>query len=82
MTEARARAICDRHIRELSPAERLQLLALLAADLSTQAESVEERPLPDVLALYGSGKDRGIGVDAQEYIDRLRDGQSIRANED
>lgn len=82
MTLARAREVYDQHIRDLSVTERLRLLALLASDLSAQAESIPEQPPRDIMALYGLGKDRGVGMDAQEYVQRLREGRSIRADED
>ena len=79
---SRAKQLYDEHIRELPLAERLQLLALLARDLAARAESLTDEPPHDIMELYGVGKTRGIGMDAQEYIDRLRQGRSLSPDDD
>lgn len=70
------------HVRALPPAERLRLLALIADQLAAEEASTEdrpaarphtERPQHSLLALRGLGKEIWSGVDAQEYVNRIRD---------
>lgn len=81
MTQTRVRRLYDRHIRDLPPAERLRLLALLASDLANVVEQSETLPEHDIMELYGLGAERGIGMDAQEYVRRLREGRSVHPSE-
>jgi hypothetical protein len=81
MIGTRAQELYDQHIQGLPVAERLRLLALLASDLAAEAGRQQEPPEPDILALYGAGKGRGVGMDAQEYVRRLREGESVHPND-
>ena len=74
---SRAKQLYDEHIRELTLAERLQLLALLAGDLAARADSLTEEPPHDIMELDGLGKVPWEGIDAQEYERRLRPGESL-----
>jgi hypothetical protein len=82
MAGGRARALYEEQVRALPLQERLMLLALLAADLAAAADAITAAPAPDIMALYGVGKGRDIGMDAQEYINRLREGKNVGLNED
>lgn len=81
MTQTRVQRLYDRHIRDLPPAERLRLLVLLASDLANVVEQTETLPEHDIMKLYGLGAERGIGMDAQEYVRRLREGRSVHPSE-
>jgi len=59
------------HIKPLSPAERLRLLAMIADDLA-QASSDDEAHEHSLLELEGLGEELRQGVDAQEYVRELR----------
>jgi hypothetical protein len=76
MTETRAQKLYDRHIRDLPQVERLRLLALLATDLARDVEGGEQ-PEHDIMELDGLGKEVWEGIDAQEYVERLRAGEPL-----
>lgn len=57
------------HIQPLAPAERLELLALIARDLAPTSGSPKSHSLEE---LRGLGKEIWEGVDAQVYVNRLR----------
>lgn len=82
MTGDRAREIYIGQIRDLALAERLHLLALLSSDLAARAEWILEEEPRDIMELYGIGEGRGVGMDAQEYVRRLREGRSIYPDAD
>ncbi len=67
-----AKEIYTRHIEGLPPAERLQLLAMLAQGLASEAVPGPQ-PQRSIMELHGLGAHIWKGVDPQEYIDRLRD---------
>jgi hypothetical protein len=76
MTKTRVQRLYDRHIRELSQAERLRLLALLASDLARDAERGDQLER-DIMELDGLGKEVWKGIDAQAYVERLRAGEPL-----
>lgn len=80
-------AIYEQHIKKLSVAARLHLLAKVAQDLVAQSPNAPTKNLtsglvasvPDVtmhtrslLELEGLGAEIWQGVDAQEYVNQLR----------
>ena len=67
---SRATEIYEQHIKSLPPQERLQLLAMVARDL---ADEPNERPRRSIMELHGLGKELWDGIDAQAYVDQLRD---------
>lgn len=71
MTATSVQEIYERHSKPLPPAERLQLLAIVAQDLaaSSTLDTAHERSL---LELEGLGAEIWQGIDAQEYVDELR----------
>ena len=73
MTYASVYQLYSQHIRQLPLKERLQLLALLAQDLANKADWISEEPMHDIMELHGLGKDIWEGIDAQEYVNKLRD---------
>jgi hypothetical protein len=65
-----ASEIYRQHIQPLSRTERLHLLSLIAQELAQEA--TDKPPERSILELHGLGKDRWQGLDAQEYVNRLR----------
>ncbi len=49
---------------------RLRLLAIMAEDLAVSAS--EPLPQRDIMELHGLGKELWNGVDAQDYVNELR----------
>ena len=63
--------IYERHIKPLSPTERLRLLAIVAQDLAAPpAEQGQHQR--SLLELEGLGAEIWQGTDAQKYVDELR----------
>jgi len=65
-----AEEIYLRYIKELSVAERLRLLEMTARDLA--ATSQPGQPKRSLLELEGLGAEIWQGVDAQEYVNKVR----------
>ncbi len=78
ITTDRVREIYERHVRPLSEAERLQLLALVTADMAEAAEHPTQPPKRSLLELRGLGKEIWAGVDPDAYVRELRDEWSHR----
>ena len=73
MAEARALEIYEHHVRWLSAAERLRLLALIAESLEEEAVLSDKAPARhSIMEFYGRGRASWDGTDAQEYVNRLR----------
>ena len=82
MSRSPVREFYLRQVRNLPFVERIELLALIAADLSVEAHVTEAPSRHSVMDLQGLGKEIWNGIDAQEFVDRLRDGRSLLPNED
>lgn len=68
----------ERYIKPLPLADQQRLLVLMnrelaAAGKSVQPEADADEPLHDLLELEGLGAEIWEGVDAQEYVNALRD---------
>lgn len=63
--------VYDRHIRALSANEKLRLAALILEDLADNRDGDARQY--SVLDFYGAAADNPIGMDAQEYVNRMRD---------
>jgi hypothetical protein len=72
MIAANAREIYTRYIKSLPPAERLQLLAMLAQGLASEVVTADQYKR-NILELHGLGREIWEGVDAQEYVNQLRE---------
>jgi hypothetical protein len=81
MAEVSIHEIYERQIRWLPIRERLRLLALISEELSREAELPPDRPRRDIMDFHGVGKDSWDGMDAQEYVNRLREGQPTGPDE-
>ncbi len=62
--------IYQQYIKPLPSNEKLRLIAKVSNDL---AENETEKPKRSLLELEGLGKEIWEGIDAQEYINELRD---------
>ena len=63
-----AQEVYDHYVRALSPAERLRLMALGVAEDSPPSPSCKR----DIMELHGLGAEIWEGVDAQSYVNELR----------
>lgn len=70
--------IYERHIKPLSAAEKLRLLAITAQDLAAQSAEAPEKPKRSIMELHGLGVEIWEGIDAQEYVEELRKGWDHR----
>ncbi len=71
-----AKEIYRRYVSSLPASERLRLLAMLAQGLASEAterSDVDEQPRRNIMELRGLGKEIWDGIDAQKYVDQLRD---------
>ena len=71
MALSRAEDVYRQHIQSLPPSERLRLLALLAEDAALTAAEIT-KPEHSIMELHGLGAEIWSGVDAQQYVDELR----------
>ena len=62
--------VYEKYVKPLPTAERLRLLEMTVHDLALIAQ--HEPKKRSILELRGLGKEIWQGVDAQEYVDRLR----------
>ena len=76
VTTDRVRELYERHVRSLTPVERLQLVALVTAEMAESAErptaAIKRRPL-SILEVHGVAKASADGSDAQEFVNTLRE---------
>jgi hypothetical protein len=63
----------SRHIKPLPPDDPLRLLATMAQGLTGEQGADEEQPKRSILELEGLNKEIWEGVDAQEYVNSLRE---------
>jgi hypothetical protein len=70
MTTTALDQIYELRIKPLPRAARLQLLARIAQDLASDIEEKRER---SIMELHGLGAEIWQGVDAQEYVNDMRD---------
>ena len=61
----------EQHIKTLPVAERMRLVALITENLTTTARP-EESGQRSLLELEGLGAELWAGMDAQEYVNKLR----------
>ncbi len=65
--------IYQRHIKPLAPEEQLKLLAKMAEELANDNEKIETPEKRSLLELEDLGAEIWEGIDAQEYVNQLRD---------
>jgi hypothetical protein len=61
------------HVRALPAAERLELISLIASELAADRGAPQDGRKHHLIELEGLGKEIWEGIDAQEYVNRLRD---------
>ncbi len=66
-----AQTIYESEIRKLPPGEQLRLVELITRDLAAAAGA--ERDRRSIMELRGLGAEIWEGVDAQQYVNELRD---------
>ena len=71
MSALTADELYEREIKSLPANQRLRLMARIAADLADTATDAS-RPR-SILELEGIAEANPVGMDAQEYISRMRD---------
>lgn len=69
--DSRAQEVYERHVRPLSPAAQLRLMALTAQGLA-ESEGGEAPERHSIMELCGLGAEIWQGVDAQQYVNELR----------
>jgi len=74
-----AAQVFEQHVRDLPHDQRLRLLAMIAEDLANESDRAGDGPLHSLAELHGLGKGLWEGVDAQEYVNSLRDEWDERA---
>ena len=70
MTTTDLDQIYEQQIKPLPRAARLQLLARIAQDLAVSDEPQRDR---SIMELHGLGAEIWQGIDAQQYVNELRD---------
>jgi hypothetical protein len=63
----------DRYVKRLPPSERLRLITMTAQDLAQQTDTTEGHTERSLLELEGLGAEIWKGIDAQDYVNRLRE---------
>ncbi|MDQ3010044.1 MAG: hypothetical protein M3X11_05000 [Acidobacteriota bacterium] len=61
-----------RQLEPLPSVQRLKLIEMLAQGL-TNGEATSEPPRRSLMELHGLGKEIWEGIDAQEYVNQLRE---------
>ena len=64
--------IYQQHIKPLSSAEQIKLLAKIAKELANGADETEPNKKRSIMELHDLGAEIWEGVDAQEYVNELR----------
>ena len=71
--ETNIETIYQQYIKPLSHDEQLKLLAKMAEELANNGEKIEPAEKRSIMELHGLGAEIWEGVDAQEYVNELRD---------
>lgn len=71
MTDVNLYQLYDEQIASLSAVEQLRLVELIVGQLANRG--VEEKPRRSLLDLAGAGAHNPVGMDAQEYVNKLRE---------
>ena len=72
MESSKIEELYEQNIKLLLPTERLRLLELIIHDLTTQFIEPVEKSKRNIMELHGLGKEIWEGIDAQEYVNKLR----------
>jgi hypothetical protein len=72
MATMTGKQIYERHIKAMPQSEQLKLVELIARDMAQSSRAVK-RPKRSIMELHGLGAEIWEGIDAQEYVNKLRD---------
>jgi hypothetical protein len=72
MTTSAVEELYEQHVKKLSREEQIYLLKLIADGLIAEIE-IEPEKKHSLLEFEGVGAHNPIGMDAQEYINQMRD---------
>lgn len=61
----------ERHVQPLSPGEQIRLIELIASRIPKASESASP-PRHSIMELHGLGAEIWRSIDAQEYVNALR----------
>ncbi len=64
-----AEEIYQQYVKPLPDKEKLRLIAKVSNDL---VEGGNEKPQRSIMELHGLGREIWEGIDAQEYVDKIR----------
>lgn len=67
-----ARQVYQQYIQDIPTAEQLELIALISTHLATEIPHGEQKTR-SLLELEGLGADLWKGIEAQDYVNALRD---------
>ena len=73
MTNVTIDQIYEQQIKALPRAARLRLLARIADDLAVTDAAADDDKTLSIMGLHGLGATIWQGIDAQEYVNQLRD---------
>lgn len=65
--------IYRQHIKPLPQSERIKLLAKIAEELASDKNDEKPSEKRSIMELHGLGAEIWQGVDAQQYVNELRD---------
>ncbi len=65
----------EQHVKPLSTVEKLRLLSMITQQLVAEPTLVEivDKPKHSIMDLHGLGAEIWQGIDAQEYVNQLRE---------
>ena len=65
--------VYEKYVKPLSASERLQLMEMTVHDLAlATTDKIADKSARSILELHGLGKEIWQGIDAQEYVNNLR----------
>ena len=72
MSDQTVRELYESHVKRLSADERVRLIIMTARDLDGELATTELPPERNIVELHGLDKEVWQGIDAQQYVDELR----------
>ncbi|MCX6343597.1 MAG: hypothetical protein NT018_00820 [Armatimonadetes bacterium] len=72
MSAMKAEEVYKRHIKPLPAKERLRIVEMIGHDLAENADKTIKTKTRSIMELHGLGKEVWEGIDAQEYVNKLR----------
>jgi hypothetical protein len=71
MATQRVQELYERYVKALPDEQKLELIKLTTSSLAPNGESAD-KPKRSIMELHGLGAEIWQGLDAQEYVNRLR----------